>query len=243
MANNLSQQKTAKIKFFAVYIVSVALIIIILAAFRKTEQLPPAAAAENEVGTTDNQLAQADALLHSRMSELDKLRLSAIQNPVKGGGDESAIQSAETNFILLLDSLEKQKTGLADEQQEALSSLLANFKNELQVKNLLHDSYGQVLKRQSAQPVSTDNGEAERLRSSLEEKEKTINLLQQQLARKPATVPQPTEEDRETKKKLASLKTAFDRLQEQNKNMERSYKVVVEDNRRLLTQLQSARKQ
>ncbi|HEX8316630.1 MAG TPA: hypothetical protein VF609_16625 [Flavisolibacter sp.] len=244
-ANILTQQKKAKLKFFAVYIVSVVLILIIFAAFRTTDQ--PTVAAVESVSTPSagqsGQLAEADALLHSRMNDLDKLRLAAVQNPANAARSDMAIQTAEADFTVLLDSLEKQKAELSNVDQQRLSLLLENFKNELQAKSQMHSNYIQLVKKQSVPPVTTNNEEVERLRSALEDKEKTISSLQQQLASKPVSAPRTTNDDAETKKKLASLKAAYDRLQIQNATMEKSYKIVVEDNRRLVTQLQSPRKQ
>jgi hypothetical protein len=185
----------------------------------------------------------------------------------------SNLQSAESALKNTLDSLEKEAAGIKDAQQKAaVITMVANFRNSAETRSALMSTYTALLADTSRSIVSTvqnpasgTDTEMQELKSILVEKEekvaalekrrladlaekdKVILSLQSRVAQKSNGPAQPVtsagDSDREWRQKYAKLKTSYDNIAGQNNALTKSYKTIVDDNRRLLSQLQAARKQ
>ena len=243
---NLSGQRKAKIKFFAVYALSVLFIIAITASLWRNN----AASAEmvNPIETEergDSQVQEVDHLLHGKLKELDNLYKTLTNNSSKANEYLPLIQASENSFSITLDSVTAETRNITSEQErQGWNTLLANFKNELQSRSSLYNSYLQLLSTKPSTLAVTNSEEVQQLKASLEDKERSIASLQAELREKPSPVIQNNSGAlNDLQDKLAKSKTANEKLQNQINAMKQSYQTVVEDNRRLLTQLQSSRKQ
>lgn len=270
IAATLQEQKKSKIRFFAVYMASVALLLIIISSLWKNDASGPAT--NNIIASSppeSDNLLQADALLHTKLQALDSRYSVAIAAGKTGmQAERNNLQAAETDFKTTLDSLEKEAPAAKDEQQRnGLTLIVAGFRQSLQTRSSLINSYTALLNDTSRSvvnvqsPSATTDGDMRELKSilvekeeklatlekqrvaGLQEKDKIIASLQSRVNNK-TNIPAPvqtitTAGDSEWKQKYIKLKASFDNTANQNK----SYKALVDDNRRLLSQLQAARKQ
>ena len=123
--------------------------------------------------------------------------------------------------------VQRLKTVLAEREQK-----IASLENSLQAKGT------------TAQPAGT----APTQTATADEKDKLIASLQTQLAQKEYALQQAQSgsstgsDGSEWKQKYAALKASFDKLLSNEKELKSAYKTVSDDNRRLLTQLESLRK-
>lgn len=230
-----------KVKFFALYLLSVLLAVVVFASLwqRKPETVIVEAAAP-ATNTEAGKLIQRTFLLQSRLNELDRLYLGSAGNAAQAQKNTPVIQRAESSFSFLLDSVENEVALTQDEEQKGeWLRLVADFKSSFQNRAALLKTYSQATTPQNIPVASVNNKEVEELKGTIVEKDRTIASLQQDLRNKPVTVVQNSGDGGEARKKLANLQAAYDKLQEQSATLNRAYGVVVQDNRRLLTQLQS----
>ncbi|HZH67165.1 MAG TPA: hypothetical protein VEY10_19905 [Flavisolibacter sp.] len=272
VAATLEEQKRAKIKFFAVYIASVVLIVLIISSFWKTGA-SASAVDTTPVGlpTENEKLVREDALLHSKLEALDTKYSLALSGGKSGMAAQQAnLQGAERDFAATLDSLENGAASVQDAQQKtALINIIAGFRKSFDSRRELMNSYTKLLSdttKTSAVVRNTSgasNEEMQELKAILVEKEervaalekkriddlaekdRIISSLQTQVGQKTKVPVQTksTASDNEWQQKYAKLKASYDNMANQNNTLNRSYKSIVDDNRRLLSQLQAARKQ
>lgn len=100
----------------------------------------------------------------------------------------------------------------------------------------------------AAQLKPSSSNSAASTSATADQKDKLIASLQNQLAQKEAALLQAQSgatsgsNDAEWKQKYTALKASFDKLSANEKELKNAYKTVADDNRRLLTQLESLRK-
>jgi len=270
IAATLKEKKAAKIKFFATYIASIILIIMIFAALWKNEPevikiySTPSTVADN------GKIAQADAFLHTKQQQLDDIYTAAAKAGV-GEDMRKNLLSAENTFETSLDSLERVALSLKDEQQkDDLNVLVSRFRSSLQSRSSFMNTYVAIntdsgrfgsSDKAMQNTIAENNATIEELKGILMDKEqkiaafekqkqtdlsakdKIISSLQAQLAQKPTVPVQNTTaaNDGEWKQKHSKLKATYDNLVNQNIALNKSFKILVEDNRRLLSRLQGAK--
>lgn len=105
-----------------------------------------------------------------------------------------------------------------------------------------------TLQTQAAAKPASGNGDAQ-LRTAVAEKDRLIASLQTQLKQKDAALQAASSAPRSTptsggewQQKYNALKSSFDKVSASEKSLKTSYQTLADDNRRLLSQLQSARK-
>lgn len=251
-----SNRKKAKARFFAAYAVSVLLLLVLFSSFLK----PTARIVEKLEPFVDGKADHHSAIyqtLHQRMDKLDQVCVNVAGNRSKQNLD--LLFAEESAFYASIDSIRKTLVTFSTPQKEKeLIALLEAFTQA-------------AGKQTSLARGVTPSGEAgispAGMNQQLLEKEQRIaelesqnRLLQQEVAaakesleNSPAvSVPasqQPTVNNgTEWKQRYETMKVAHDRLKETNNkyatqvnDLKKSYKDVVDDNRRLLAQLQSAR--
>ncbi len=272
IAATLKEQKRTKIRFFAVYVASVVLIVIIISSLWKNSASASQANATQAYSPTENEkLMRADALLHIRLEALDNRYSAALLDGKKGAAAKrSNLLSAEGDFKVTLDSLEKVAAEVKDEEQKlALLFTVTNFRKSFEARSKLMNGYATLLNNTDRPSIAfqslpgISNEEMQELKTILVEKEekvatlekqritdlaekdRIISSLQKQVAQRPNVPVQSTATagDSEWKQKYTRLKASYDDIAGQNSALNKSYKAIVDDNRRLLSQLQSARKQ
>lgn len=269
IAVTLSEQKKAKLKFFTTYVLSIILILFLFAYLWRDEG--SVSAQDNAVYSASDSKSYvlADAFLHKKMQELDNLYASSINN---NATSLTGVQPAEKAFQSSLDSLEREVAEITDkEQKNNWRLLLENFRSSFQNKSSLMNAYS-LLQRDTSRNMTAstpDQNKAgnntaaveelkalmrqkdERIASlerqrqgELAEKDRAIVSLQNQLAQKPGAISQRSaSDDSEWKQKYNSIKARHTELNTAYNTLSSSYQSVVADNRRLLNQLQQARKQ
>ena len=273
IAATLKEQKRTKIRFFAVYVASVVLIVIMISSLWKNNASASQPNATQPYSPTENEkLMRADALLHIQLEALDNRYSSALLDGKKGmAAERSNLLTAEGDFRTTLDSLEKVAGEIKDEQQRlALLLTVTNFRKSLEARSKLMNGYATLLNDTTRSAIAiqtvpvTNTEEMQELKTILVEKEQKVAELEKQriadLAEKDriilslrnqvaqkTTVPVQNNTaapaDSEWRQKYARLKTSCDVIAGQNSALNKSYKAIVDDNRRLLSQLQAARKQ
>lgn len=261
----LPNRSRLKLTFFAVYALSVLLLFVLLSSFLNIGSSGGGSAAAREEGKPDARLA-VDPLLHR---QLERLQTATSLYLLKNASPEAAgaLRQENANLTSLVDSIRIASASLpATEKQEVLAllddcsrqadkevsmvktaatlnrnvpasgSAASGDLNEL--KGIL------VQKEQTIQQLETRNN------SALQEKDKTIADLQTKLAAQGSigTQSKQAAAEGEWKDKYESLKAGYDKLKTANDKtvsesnaMKTAYKEVVDDNRRLLNQLQSSR--
>ncbi len=272
IAATINEQKKAKMKFFAAYIFSVILIIIVFASVWRNTSAASADMRDTPSLFREPGVVQQDVMLHTKLQELDNLYLAAFN------GDTKEIDLAlgkitpvENSFHLTLDSLEKLVPLVKDQQQKNETELVvSSFRKAFLSRTVIRESYVELLndtartaRKTVMVPASAATNEIDNLKTMLVEKEEKLAALEKQLqaglaekdrvitslqtqsSQKPVTTT-PTNSssvDGEWRAKHAKLKAGYDDLVIQNNTLSKSYKAIVDDNRRLLSQLQAARKQ
>jgi chromosome segregation ATPase len=261
----LANRKMAKLKFFAVYALSVLLIVIVLSSFLKINT----AGVERRSGSASplaDHRKDMDDLLHRQMDKLQNACVAYAQsNTSKEATD--ALWQEEEGFSTLVDSIRKTLSSLPEATQRTeAETLLDAFNREAKkqislVKSLpvvSHDSSAVsdsgavaqlnelkgilVQKEQTIQDLKTQNQVA------LQDKDKTIAALQDKLNSQSSAPTKGESGGGEWKDKYEKLKAVTDKLRENNdkygaqiSELKSSYKAVVDDNKRLVGQLQSLR--
>jgi hypothetical protein len=257
MKPSITTRALAKVRFFAIYILSVLLILLLVSSFRKTE-----GAASGGAGTAAElklRLSAIDALLHQRLELLETATLSWAESA--GNEKAKAIDDAKTVFQTTVDSVRKANADLPNlEEKAAILRLLNTFTQAAERESRMAGALG--IKGNTSvrsEGGSQGNGALEQLKKTLAQKELEIAGLQQEkqqaldeknravaaLQNVPAAQPTVTQRQEagsaEWKEKYNRLKTASDKTSSQLETLKESYREVVEDNRRLITQLQNAR--
>ena len=290
---NPAGDKTAKLQFAAIYIVSLVLIFVVVSAFwQKGSAEVPA----NPAGEREAYFMQYDTLLHAKLGNLDE-RYTVFVKGLRTGGDGNAsgFLEAKGDFERTLASLEKEADMLSDGvKKETIQRVTGEFRKSLQgrydlvplvtdssaplynagpvaspdslrmemeaLKRILVDKEQKITELENKAIMGNpENSKAlvtlqnEKLKE-IAEKNKTITDLQTQLKQKDLLIKQAavtnpnravtgnTSTDSEWKQKYSALKTAYDKAVTTEKSLRNAYKVVADDNRRLLGQLQSLRK-
>lgn len=246
-----------KLLFFGAYLLSVALIIIMLSSFWGGRPVVKEARSVKEGPSANETRTALDDLLHTRMENLLQGFRTAAGNSNKAAGI-TAMEREQRNFMTLIDSLEKTETVSDAPKKENLEKLLQRFR-------VGAESNFQLVRASMARPAETQpqtnnvaSAELDQLRNQLAEKEATIADLEQQnqaalrerdrtaalLQKAQAAKPSQPRQDasaQEWKRKYDQLKAASDKETAQLNALKNSYKDVVEDNRRLIGQLQTLR--
>lgn len=244
-----SPQRFARLRFFGLYALSIALILIVAASFWniKTE-----GSSENEtsaIGNTNpriqNVWVQTDAFLHSRLQNLNQQYLVTINNGDTSKETAVYIEALENAFRVSLDSLTQTDQSLTNIEATSFTQLIIRFKEELESRSLLHQKHLQLMRFNAGASSTTKiSEEVKRLRNSLSEREQQIQRLQQNASAQPGLgAPSNNADVSKLKAELYNVKKINDRLRSQSSELSKSYQAIVADNRRLLSQLQSSRKQ
>jgi hypothetical protein len=260
------EQKKLKFTFFAVYIISVVLIIVILASVWKTDAT---ASRPVPIIHSSGVVTSADKRLHAKMESLDQLYSRAFASNQTGVLDTINLSLAKKDFKNTLDSLDVVGASISDTvEKNELTSLLSYFRKEADARITVANNYLALLSDSTGSVTATTNRAAneaalEELKAILiekeqriaaleknssvtpDEKDKQIAALQRQVNQlKAAPVQTVTVSgDGEWKQKYNALKSAHDKAVAQNNTLNNSYQSLVDDNRRLLAQLQAARKE
>ena len=243
-AQTFSLSAKSKIRFFLVYGVSVILFVIIaLSVFKQggTEN--------NIVNETTNVQQEDDLVKEERLAlqnKLDVLRKThlANSNNLVTSAKPAAVQEAENDVQKTLDEWREKASSQTNPQlQETMQTTLNTFETELDQQRQLYNVVLQTKKEGQSLAVKSNDEELQQLRNLVAEKEKQIASLQTDLSQKPVAASQTgPDESRQWKERAASLKATNDKLSKQISTMTASYKIIVEDNQRLLTRLQENRK-
>lgn len=258
----LVNRKAAKRKFYGVYTLSVLLFFIVLSSFLKRG---PAEKGDREATTTvktDARLS-VDPLLHR---ELDKVLSACSVYATKSASRDAAqnLQKENERFNSLLDSIRIANASLGATEKDSLQALLDAFRQEagkqvslVKTATLLKSGPAVsgsaateemnelkailVQKEQRIQELESQSG------TSLQEKDRTIASLQSRLNALPPAG-QEKGDGTEWKEKFEKMKAAYDKLKTtsdqtitESNALKTAYKEVVDDNRRLLNQLQTTR--
>ena len=257
MKPSITTRGLAKVRFFAIYSFSVLLILLLVSSFRKTgDSASGGAEADAEL---KQRLSAIDALLHQRLELLETATLAWAESA--GNEKAKAIDDAKTVFQTAVDSVRKANADLSNlEEKAAILRLLNTFTQAAERESRMAGA----LAIKSSTTVRSDagsqgNGMLEQLKKTLAQKEQEIAALQQEkqqavdeknnavaaLQNRPAAQPATTQKQdagsAEWKEKYSRLKTSSDKTSAQLETLKESYREVVEDNRRLITQLQNAR--
>ena len=279
IAATIAEQKKAKLKFFAAYLLSILLVLVIFASLWRDSAATAITSNVPVAKPSHQKFVQAYNALQSQFQELDNLSVSLVNSKEKSGLKVQAVQAAQASVKNSLDSLSKEAASVSDDgERQELNNLVNGFRKTADNSAAVVNSYIAIVNDTSRVVVRTntvvqnvpvkDDAALQELKGMLVEKEqritsldqqrqnemaakdKTINSLQGQLKQaqtvRPTVVNVPqtvTGGDPELKQKLAKLKSTNDNLSSQNATLSSAYKALVEDNRRLLSQIQSMRKQ
>ncbi|MDQ3277775.1 MAG: hypothetical protein M3Q06_05590 [Bacteroidota bacterium] len=250
-----SDRKKAKTRFFIAYVISVLLLLVIFSSF-----LQPTADNDESTSGVDSGADYHSAVyqfLHQRMERLNAVCAQVAQQ--RTANNLSLLKTEERAFYTSVDSLQKSFAVLPDAKNEKeLVTMLEAFNRTAaqQISNARGETpsaatanSGNLLKKQ-LQEKEQRLAELEAQNSVLiSENERLESELQDNsTASSQVTPPVVINNGGEWKTRYESMKAAHDRLQESNRryasqvdDLKKSYKDVVDDNRRLLAQLQAAR--
>ncbi len=252
MRPSITNRRLAKVRFFAVYSISVLLILLLVSSFIKNS-----GANEAGLAASEKKLAGIDALLHRRWEPLQAATLAWAES---GDGNKAkAMDETKRLFQASVDSVRKSNADLADLQEKAaVLRLLNTFTESADREGKIAAS---VAARRStggniANPAqkANDTGQWQNLLAQKEaemaamkeenekvlaEKNRTIAALQANNAGQGTTKTDGA--TNEWKDRYNRLKSSADRTASQLQALKTSYKEVVDDNRRLIAQLQNAR--
>lgn len=275
----LPNRGLTKLKFFATYTLSVALILVLLSSFLKASSVrsEPVLVSAMPAAKTDARLL-AEERLHGQMQRLQNACVQyALRNTSKEAAD--TLQQETASFGQVTDSIRTANASLPADEKQKLQSLLEAFNGEAEKQVSLAKAFSAVRhdtvttaagpssaqlnelkgilaqKEQRIQELTNQNQTAllnkdKATATSLQEKDRTIAALQAKLTAQQATVAKPVTNagGTEWKDKYEKLKLAYDKQKEtndkymsQSNSLKTAYKEVVDDNRRLIAQLQQAR--
>ncbi|MBB1286436.1 hypothetical protein HRH25_18785 [Flavisolibacter sp. BT320] len=251
-----SNRKKAKIRFFTAYAVSVLLVLILFSSF-----LNPTTGDEESDGTLQSESEDPHSaiytVLHQRMESLDKICMNVASN--RSRRNLARLNDEESTFYASIDSIQKTFVSFSSpEKEKELIALLESFKQAAEKQTNIakgittSEDKGLTNSTLKQQLLDKDRNIAELENQNkllLQEVEAARTAIQESVAITSPTNQQPVvNTGSEWKQRYEILKATNDRLQESNANFEnqlnelkKSYKDVVDDNRRLLAQLQAAR--
>jgi hypothetical protein len=249
-------RKKAKTRFFAAYAFSVLLILVLFSSFLK-----PTASIVKKFEPFVNGKADHHSTiyqeLHQRMEKLDNVCVKVAAN--RSADNLALLMAEERAFYGSIDSVRKSFVSLPDAKKEKeLVALLEAFTRaaEKQISLARGTTASTETSGQSGlfqeQLLEKDQRLAElenQNRLLLSENQKMKDALQNSTSPSPAvTPPVATDNSGEWKTRYEAMRTAHDRLKETNtkyesqiNSLKKTYQDVVDDNRRLLAQLQAAR--
>lgn len=252
MNPSITNRGLLKVRFFAIYTLSVLLIVLLLSSFL----LPKNSASEHNASSLMiNNRAAIIEQLHRRIAPLQLAAIAISED----GATADAWQNLEKEkaiFLSVVDSIHKKTAVISNEKDKAgIENLLQSFALDADRLHRLAKGYssaiasgttgGAELEQLKAMLVQKDAriGELEQQKQLAEnEKNTAIAALQNAPAPSPNTVTSRKEQDAtEWKNKYNKLKAASEASAAQLENMKTSYREAIEDNRRLLAQLQSVR--
>lgn len=261
-------RSVAKLKFIAAYLLSVVLLFVLLSSFLKIGSVQTATGNSSPAATKNDNRLVVDELLHQRM---DRLSNACASFADRSGSKEAAdaLQREERSFDICVDSLRKSTASLAGAEKQQLQNLLDGFSRDADRQVQLVKTHAAVNKDSPGAAAAKPSAELEELKAilvqkeqkiqdlraqntaALQEKEKTIAALQSKASNPSQVVVTKTVPDAsaaEWKDKYEKLKATNDKLKEasdkytmQANQLKAAYKEVVDDNRRLINQLQSLR--
>lgn len=280
-----TSEKKAKLRFAALYVFSLLLIFVVVAAFWQ-KGLGPRQPASQQASGNGEYFMQFDTLLHAKLDHLDEMYSLYLKNLESGNTETTDFLSARNEFSKTLDSIANQASFLTGgSKKTVMDMLVGRFRSSLEIRNRLINELTYLPKNTALTKVkgmtmddSYAKTELERLTKVLVEKEQAISFLEQklqqqtgtggtvdntqmlkelaeknnlvaslqaQLKQKDAALQRASSQNNsnasgdEWKQKYSSLKASYDKLAEGEKSLKNAYKTVVDDNKRLIGQLQS----
>ena len=199
-------------------------------------------------GSDLNAVLTAGTALRNALDSIDQQAAYLNEGPKK-----TAMNLAVANFRKELDEKENLLNGITvlpkgafTPNAPASNGAPANNEEVASLKQLLQQKDETIAALQNAASNATPASGNDALQKTVADKDKLIASLQTQLKQKEtalqnAAVPgKPVSGD--WQQKYLSLKTAFEKVSASEKSLKNSYQTLADDNRRLLSQLQSARK-
>jgi hypothetical protein len=254
-----SNRKMAKIRFFATYAFSVLLLLVLFSSFLAPEPAPEEEVFSNQQEPADKGTA-IYTMLHQQLEKLDAVCTKvagnkSTENLVQLQAEEASFHTGMENIRIEVAAI--RDTGRAKEMEKLIEIFSRTGARQI---DLALGAAPTVAQNES----STDGDE---LKMILLQKEQRIAALEEQNrlllenneqsntalssgagVQTPSTQREASSDAAEWKRKYERLKNDNHRLQENNNRiasqtneLKKSYKDVVEDNRRLLAQLQAAR--
>lgn len=267
--DNVIQQnpKKARMQFVVLYLISLVLLFVVLTAFLKKEGTDNSSVVYQPQTESEKSFLLLDTMLQSKMQQLDLAYAAYLKTDRRVDNKEAAeVFNQKKSLQQTLDSIESQATALKDGPlKNAMALVATKFKTSFQLRDSVFFSLlllQQTTTYTTTQPVTTNetpNTELDELKAILvqkeqriqelektnpadvQEKDKLIASLQNQLKQKEA-IQNTGSGDSEWKQKYLSMKQAYDKSAASESSLKNAYKTVVDDNKRLLTQLQSLRK-
>lgn len=233
MNPSITNRGLAKVRFFAIYILSVLLIVLLLSSFL----MPKKTTGMVSVEPVPDKKARLTEILHQRMEPLQQASIVYFENGMTTEGLKKA-EAELSLFLQLVDSLRKNHSSEdSDEETAAVDELLNLFAQRAQQQiTVLKLNQGAAVR--TATPASAGS-DLQSLKAALAQRDKKIAELEARALSGPEGVANP--DDGGWKEKYTKLKSANEKTAAQLDAVKDSYKEVVEDNRRLIAQLQAAR--
>lgn len=256
-------RKTAKVRFFVFYTISILLVLILFASFSKGRATGNETA--TETGDRFGTRISVDELLHQRLERLDDVRAQYAGKDTKEAA--AAIQSEKAAFQLTIDSIRKASASLTDDAEKSkIENLVASFSHNAEsnvtvLKNGVVASGADtansaaleelkdilVQKEQRITELEKAGQNAGGAAAALQDKDKTIAALQSRVTTLEATLAQQPKGSQtanrsdggEWKDRYQKLKEVSDRNVSEANAIKASYKEVLEDNKRLASQIQA----
>lgn len=272
----LFNRKATKIRFFALYTISILLVLVLFASFTQGRI--------SDVGKTILPASSAitartavDELLHQQMEKLEDARARYAGKDTSRAATD-AIQAEKASFFAVVDSIRKATASLSDaEEKQQIEALLTTFSRSAEsgvvvLKNAAAahdiatgkagptqeemDELKEILaqKEQKIMDLERATRGAQGAQNVIQEKDKTIATLQNKitsletaLAQQPKQLqPRNDAGAAEWQAKYNKMKEANDQLRSINQKYESqanalktSYKEVIDDNKRLASQIQA----
>lgn len=251
MRPSFTERAKAKLLFFALYAASIGIILFLFVTFFYTGA---SASTGADVAAGNSLRTTADALLHQKLESLQQAYTSEKQTV-----DTELLERKRAEFINTIDSIRKSTAALGDAgQQTEIEGLLQAFARheaaQYQVaknqKPVITDSTSAVaalqeelnelktiLVQKEEQLLATEK----QSRTALAEKEQQITSLRKNGSFQPLQIGKNDADAAAWKAKYNTLKASHDKTAGQITDLRASYKEVVDDNRRLIAQLQQIR--
>lgn len=257
-------RKTVKLRFIVFYTISVLLVLVLFASFTRGTAGNESAVGNIDANKTGVRTA-VDDLLHQRMKRLDSVRALYAGRDTKEAA--AAIQSEKKAFLATIDSIRNEDASLTDmSEKNEVENLLNTFsRNAESSVTVLKNGSGArgadtanaaaleelksilVQKEQRISELETAAQNSGGAAAALQDKDKTIatlqsrvNTLETTLAQQPKGSQTASRTDGgEWKDRYQKLKETSDRNVSEANAIKASYKEVLEDNKRLASQIQA----